>query len=327
MISKPLEYLLAAALLVCASPLAAETGPPEAVTEATALFEAGDLDGAAARLEELTGDQRPWADHYLGRIELARGNHDAAIERLAAAVDGRPEDAEFHRWLGEAYVAKIDTVNAFAKLALAKKALPSLEEAVRLAPTDFAARDSLVGFYLNAPPIAGGSKEKAARQVEELRALDPALGHALEARLHFNEGEWAEAEAAYREALAADEGNAEYRYLLGFSLQQQERWADAVAAFERAIELDPTSTAAYYQIGRTAVFAGEGLERGVECLETYLDRPVRPGSPGHQHAWWRLGMLHELRDDPVAAAAAYREALALDPEHEDAAKALVRLDG
>lgn len=315
-----------AAIVWLAAALAAGAAePPAEVARAVELFDAGDLDAAAEELAAVDGPERPWADHYLGRIAYARAEHDAAIERFAAAVEARPESPLFQRWLGEAYIAKIDTVNAFAKLGLAKKAQAALEEAVRLAPADFEARDALVGFYLNAPPIAGGSQQKAAAQVAELAEIDPALGSALQGRIHLNGGEWAEAEAAYRRALESDAANAEYQYLVGFAQQQQERYDEAVASFEKAIELDPAATAAYYQIGRTAVFAGNHLERGVECLETYLDRPVRPGSPGHEHAWWRLGMLRELRGENELAMAAYRAALAIDPQHDDAKKALAAL--
>lgn len=319
------KAVLAAALALLSTSIVTAQEPPAFCAEATELVVAGDLAGAAALLDGVGGEDRPWADHCLGRLELARDEVDAAIERFATAAAARPEISAFHRWLGEAYVEKIDAVNAFAKLALAKKAIAALEKAVELAPTDLDARDSLVGFYVNAPPIAGGSKEKAAAQVAELKELDPAKGNALQGRLHFNEGEWAEAEAAYLAALEADAENADYQYLIGFSQQQQERYDAAIASFERAIEIDPGAMSAYYQIGRTAVFAGDHVERGAECLETYLERPAKRGAPGHEHAWWRLGMLRELQGDKEAAGEAYREALAIDPKHEEAGKALSAL--
>ena len=110
-----------------------------------------------------------------------------------------------------------------------------------------------------------------------------------------------------------------------FSLQQRESYDAAVELFEKAIELDPEALNAYYQIGRTAVFAGAHLERGAECLETYLERPLMRGAPGKEHAWWRLGMLRELQGDEDGARAAYREALEIEPGHEDAKKALAKL--
>lgn len=300
---------------------------PDSVATAAEHFADGDYEKATSALDAVADSDRPWADYFRGRIALRQDEYDEAIERLSAAVETTPESPLFQQWLGSAYIEKLDTVNAFAKLSLAKKAQGHFEEAVRLAPADYDARDALVGFYLNAPPIAGGSKEKATRQVTELKALDSAGGNALQGQLHFNEGEWSEAETAYRTALEADSDNADFLYLVGFAQQQQEKYEEAFDSFEAAIRADGEALSAYYQIGRTAVFAKKNVDRGVECLEAYLDREVPRGAPGHQHAWWRLGMLHELRRESDKARAAYEAALAIDPEHEEAKKALAGISG
>ena len=318
---------LAAILVLLPASIAGGQEPPAFVAEVDALLDAEDYDAASELLDAVSGPDRPWADHYLGRIALRRDDFDGAIERFGAAVEATPDSPLFQRWLGSAYIDKLDTVNAFAKLGLAKKAQTAFEEAVRLAPSDQEAREDLVDFYLNAPPIAGGSKEKAAQQVAELKELQPALGNALQGRIHTNEEEWPEAEAAYRAALETDPENADYLYIVGFSLQQQEKHEAAFEAFEKAIEAEPDTVNAYYQLGRTAVFAESNLERGAECLETYLGRPQERGAPGKEHAWWRLGMLRELQGDDGAARAAYGKALEIEPEHEDAKKALAKLAG
>jgi tetratricopeptide (TPR) repeat protein len=197
---------------------------------------------------------------------------------------------------------------------------------VRLAPGDLDARDAWVGYLTNAPAIAGGSRQKAEQQVAELTALSPSKGAALKGRMHFNEKEWKEAEAAYGSAIAADPGVPEYHYELGFSRQQQQNYVGAVEAFEKALSVDPEFMAALYQIGRSSALSGQNLERGIDALETYLDRPARRGEPAHQHAHWRLGMVYEHKGEEAYAAESYRAALGLDPEHPAAKKALNRLD-
>ncbi len=127
--------------------------------------------------------------------------------------------------------------------------------------------------------------------------------------------------------IAAAPEVARYRYQLGFALQQQRDWPAAFGAFEEAIRVDPDWLASYYQLARTAVFSETNLARAIECLHRYPAHEPQAGLPGHQHAHWRLGMLLELDGDRDGAAAEYRRALALDPDHEEAAKTLARLQG
>lgn len=317
---------LAASLLltVLALPIAAAE-PPAAVADGAELFEAGDFEAAGAFFAEVDDSVRPWADYYLGRIEFEQENWEGAIERLTAAVEAVPESPLFHRWLGNAYVEKINTVGMFAKMGVAKSAREHFEEAVRLAPEDLDARDAWVGYLTNAPAIAGGSREEAEKQVAELTALSPSKGAVLRARMHFNENEWPEAEAAYAKAIAADGSEPEYHYNLGFARQQQENHSGAVEAFEAALAVDSDYAPALYQIGRTAAFSGENTERAIEALEAYLERPARRNEPAHEHAYWRLGMVYEHAGNEEKAAEAYRAALAIDPEHEQAKKALKKL--
>jgi tetratricopeptide (TPR) repeat protein len=106
------------------------------------------------------------------------------------------------------------------------------------------------------------------------------------------------------------------------SLQQQQAYPEAFAAFEQILAADPDHAGALYQLARTAVFAQRNEERGVACLERYLRRDHGPEEPSADAAYWRLGMLHELRGDPEAARAAYAEALALAPDESKYQQAL-----
>lgn len=57
--------------------------------------------------------------------------------------------------------------------------LDSLKKAIELDPRLTAAYHGLVGYYLNAPPIAGGSIEKAEETARLLAELDPQAGNEL----------------------------------------------------------------------------------------------------------------------------------------------------
>lgn len=128
------------------------------------------------------------------------------------------------------------------------------------------------------------------------------------------------------QSIEAGHASVKAYYQLGFALQQDQDYKPAFEAFERAIEIDPENLAAYYQIGRTAIFSSSYLDRAAECLTCYLDQPHQRNSPAAEHAHWRLGMVYELKSKNDLAAAEYRAALRIDPQHEEARKALKALN-
>lgn len=69
-------------------------------------------------------------------------------------------------------------------------------------------------------------------------------------RLAYHNGQFSDAEAAYRKCIAADPRDAQSHYFLGLALTAEDRSTDAVAAFNEALNLDPGLTEA--RAGRAA---------------------------------------------------------------------------
>ena len=70
---------------------------------------------------------------------------------------------------------------------MAKKVKSEFKEAVQLDPSNIAARRDLEEYCLDAPWIAGGSKDEALEQVNAIAAIDPVAGHMARA-LYDREG-------------------------------------------------------------------------------------------------------------------------------------------
>ncbi|MDZ7340222.1 MAG: tetratricopeptide repeat protein, partial [candidate division KSB1 bacterium] len=100
---------------------------------------------------------------------------------------------------------------------------------------------------------------------------------------------------------------------VGFLYQQKKQYDNAIKTFESVIKHHPDYYPAYYQIGRTAVFSGTNLDRGIECLKIYLQHEPLDGQPTWANSHFRLGALYELKGDKAAAQNAYETALKLDP--------------
>lgn len=82
-----------------------------------------------------------------------------------------------------------------------------------------------------------------------------------EGQRHFEAGDYAAAEIAFRQAIAADDAKPTYYWGLGFALAAAEKGApyyeEAVAAFSRALELEPTRPRGYYYLGTVLRHRGE----------------------------------------------------------------------
>lgn len=126
------------------------------------------------------------------------------------------------------------------------------------------------------------------------------------------------------------EANSDYannfQMQVGFIYQNRKEYDNAFAYFEEIVKSDPSNYAALYQIGRTAVYSGQNLDRGIESLKTYLQHEPEEGDPSKASAYWRMGMLYKLKTDKKQAKKSYEQALKLDPDYAEAKKALEDLD-
>ena len=111
----------------------------------------------------------------------------------------------------------------------------------------------------------------------------------------------------------------------GFLYQQKKKYEEAFASFENIIKNYPDYYPAYYQVGRTAVFSGTNLDRGLQCFKEYLQHEPDEDQPTWANAHYRMGMIYEHKGDKDSAQKEYETALKLDPAYEDAQKALEKL--
>lgn len=298
------------------------------IDEGIRHFEEENLPEARACFEKALAEESdvPVALYYLGRISLMQKDADDAIDFLEKAVKEDETNSDYHNWLGLAYVEKLMTVSFFEKGILSGKALEHFRKAVKLDPQNVDARISLAQYYVTAPSIAGGSKQKAEEQIDTIMKYSPADGHFLKADIHAKEKEYGLAEEELKKCIEAQPEKTECYYTLGMIYRESERYTDAFEAFERVIETDPDDPDALYQIGKTAAVSGKNLERGIECLLSYLGRDAAPGTPGHDGAYWRLGMIYEKQGNIEKARKSYERAIELNPNEKRYRKSIDALD-
>jgi len=294
--------LVLAALLAAsaAGMLAAEDGAatsatPPGVADGLALVEQRRFAEAQAAFEAvLARDPRSLeAAYQLGVLALRRGEPEAAVRHLETALALAPDAARTHHNLGHAYGLSAARASLFSKLGLARKCLASYQRAVALAPAHVEYRMSLIGYYQNAPAVAGGGSDKALAAAEELRGLDPVRGSLTVIGVHVS----------------------------------TKQWSAAFAELARLREQSPGLREADYQFGRLAALSDLHTEEGIASLRRFLAAPPVPGDTPKAQACFSLGMLLEKTGQREAARTAYGDALAADPNHRLSREAVARLDG
>src|SRR5713226_10116614 len=204
---------------------------------APALLAAGRADDAITNLRSkisITPNDGV-AYNLLCRAYFSMGDWDRGISACEKAVALEPNNSRYHLWLGRIYGEKADGSNFFSAASLAGKVRTEFETAVRLDSNNVEARSDLGEFYLEAPGIVGGGRDKAEAQAQALSALDPAKAHYLNGRIGEKRKEPETAEKEYRAAIEASYGSALTWFNLALFYRHQQRWNDMEDAINHAV--------------------------------------------------------------------------------------------
>jgi tetratricopeptide (TPR) repeat protein len=282
-----------------------------------------DLDRA---LQSAAASKAPARAAFLRGCQLfADRKPDKADDEFEKAVKLEDGNAVYHFWLGRAVGDQARDANPLRQPGLARRTKAEFEKAAALAPDYIEAREGLVEYYLEAPGILGGSKDKARAEAVEIGKRNPYRGGVLQVTIALRTNDTTGAIRGYESLIAANPDSAALYSALANLLATQRRWSGAWKAVDRLNALRPDWMPARYAIGRMAAESGERLDQGEAALRAYLTQPPEAGQPSHAGAHWRLGMIAEKRGDRAAARREYEAALALDPNLATAKAALARV--
>jgi tetratricopeptide (TPR) repeat protein len=210
-----------------------------------------------------------------------------ALPHLERCANLAPQQAKLQNALGDAYGLAAQKAAIFAKLGWARRCIAAYERAVELEPQNPAWHWSLIGYYINAPCLAGGGMGKAYAQAEEIRRLDAANGRVAFATVYLADG----------------------------------RYNEAFAEFTLVLRQSPDDFLALYQIGRCAAVSGQQLDRGIAALRRCLILPEPEqanGTPSYANVHFRLGNLLEKKGCAEEAKREYARASATNADFRPA---------
>jgi tetratricopeptide (TPR) repeat protein len=290
----------------------------------------GDGKAAEARAEmEAVVKRSPNDDaalECLGRVLIALDKAGDAVPVLEKAVKLNDKSSSHHLWLGNAIGDQAENASKIKQPFMARRIKSEFERAVALDPTNIDARHGLVQFYAIAPGVMGGSMDKARAQIAEITRINPLRGHLEMAWLLNRDNDIAGVEREYIAALAAAPDSTIAYLNLGGFYQNTQKWNEAFAIYDRLLAKQPDLPSVHFQIGRTAALSGMQLDRGERELKGWLASPPKDAPTitlaGAHH---RLGMIYEKQGKKDLARAEYLEAVRINPNNEDAKKALAAL--
>ena len=308
--------------------LASLAGVSFAADTAIGLLAAGRVDDAISTLQQKISSTPNDAGSYnlLCRAYFALGNWDAGVSACEKAVALAPNNGEYHLWLGRIYGEKADASNFLTAAGLARKVRNEFETAVKLIPNDISARTDLAEFYLEAPGIVGGGRDKAEAQAQTLSTMDAAKGHWVIARIAEKKKDYAVAEREYRAAIEASHGSADAWLDLALFFRHTDRFGEMEETIKQASTAPMKQPVVLMDSAETLIRSSRNYPLAVQLLRRYLDSNTVEEAPAFK-AHYLLGSALEKQGDRQGAAKEYRTALSLAKNFSAAREALNRVGG
>jgi tetratricopeptide (TPR) repeat protein len=292
------------------------------------LLAEGRVDEAIASLQRRINSAPGDAESYnlLCRAYFSLGNWDRGIPACEKAVSLDSENAQYHIWLGRIYGEKADHVGFFSAAGMAKKVRNEFEAAVRLNPNSAEARTDLAEFYLEAPGIVGGGRDKAEAQAVRLATMDPVKAGWVKGRLAEKKKDMVVAENEYRAAIESSHGAALAWLNLAFFYRHTGR-PDLMEDAIRHASSAPMDQPEVLMEGAEMLLRGKrDPTKAAQLLRRYLTSGSTVESAPAFKAHYLLGTALEQQGDKPAAAQEYRASLALAKNYTLAQTALDHLN-
>lgn len=291
------------------------------------LLAAGRADDAIQFLQQKIAHSANDAESYnlLCRTYFMLEDWDRAVPACERASTLDPRNSRYQLWLGRVYGHKAERSGWLSAIGLAKKLRASFERAVQLDPKGWEARTDLAEFYLEAPGIVGGGKDKALAQADAIMPLHPAMSHWIAARIAEKNKDTVNAEREYRAEIASSHSGARGWLDFAIFLRHANRLDEMEQAL-RNLETGPVDRPESLMDGGSVLLhAGRGYALGIRLLRRYLSGTLVEEGPAFK-AHDLLGQLLEKQGEREAAAEQYRAALALARGYAPAQEHLQRVE-
>ena len=252
------------------------------------------------------------AKELLGDTYGHQKKWEEAIDVYKSLAEVDSKNAEYHYKYGGAMGMKALEVSKITAMGMLDAIESELHKAAKLDPNHKNVRWALVEYYMKIPGVLGGSKNMALKYAYQLEQLSKVDGYLAKGYIFESDDEPELAEKYYKLAINAGGTLWCYDKLTTF-YEKQKKPEKALAIIEHAKEKHKHN-ALEYEMGKIAAEYNIELQKGVQCLQTYLKNySTKDGVP---KAWahYRLSQIYAHKNNKQAALKYIDLALAESPK-------------
>jgi len=301
------------------------TGAAEGkLSEAINLYEKGSFKQAVELLrQEAKASPRDAEIRFLlGKAYLKVQDWKAAVTEMEKAVELEPSNARYHQWLGRASGERASRAFITTAYSMAKQVVKEFEAASRLAPQDLSIRFDLLEYYLQAPGMVGGGKDKAEAEAKTIAEIDRQKGYAARANIYKKDKQFEKAKAELLKAADEFPESADACEELADFLFGRQDYEEALQWSRKALTLDPKLNNSRFLAAAAATRLNRDLEAAADELQALANGPISDDDPTFEQIYYQIGENHLARGDKAKAKAAFQSALSYNPEYSRAKEAL-----
>ena len=224
---------------------------------------------------------------------------DEAIDEYEKLVEMKPNVANFQYKYGGALGMKALNVSKLRAVAFIGDIKDAFLKAAELDPKHINTRWALVELYMQLPGIIGGSKSKSLKYANELEALSRVDGYLAKGYIYEYDDEPELAEEFYKKAIKVGGSLTCYEKLTKL-YESQNQPKKAISNIEVA-QSKHNRNALHYQIGKVAAEYNVELNKGEQCLQTYIKN--YSAADGVPKAWanFRLAQIQKHKGNKPEA--------------------------
>lgn len=247
-------------------------------------LEADDVKAAEQAFSKLSDEQKESIQAQIlnGRILLEKEESEDAFDFFEALRDDNAENVEVNYYLGMSAVIMAQKASIFSKLGYAEDFLEAMEKTITLKPDHTDALNTLIGFHLAAPSIAGGDTDKALTYAHQLKKIDEVKGFEQLANVYKKTEKAELAEQTLKNGLEKFPESSSLYFTRATAYISDKAWNKARADLNLAIKYakdDDERSSALYQQGKTSAESGEEIELGINALTQAMplaDKDYKP---------------------------------------------------
>jgi tetratricopeptide (TPR) repeat protein len=296
------------------------------INEAIGLYEKGKFSQAVSVLQKLrdSSPSDPEIRLWLGKSYLKSREWDKGVREMESLVRLQPLNARYHLLLGRACGDRASHSIFLTAMGWAKRVVKEFETARKLAPEELDIRFDLLDYYLNAPELVGGGKDKAEAEAQAIARLNPEKGFLARATIHSKDKNWDLARKELNQAVINYPQSASaHRDLADFLLERQD-FEDALNCAKKALAVDGKSKRMQLMAAAAKIRLKIDLDETAKTLQDLVTSTLGDGDPTFEEVYYWLGECRLAKGNKQKALEAFKSALAFNPDYSKAKDSLAK---